>query len=69
MTKSDQVIVYTTDKDYDASFVIRYLSEHGIEAFSLDQKDSSYHFGEIKITVSKNDEKKSRTLIEEYRKK
>jgi hypothetical protein len=46
-----QSCVYTTDKEYLAVIVQAILEENEIPSFVLNQRDSVYQVGEIKIFV------------------
>jgi hypothetical protein len=53
--KADWLKIYTTSELYKAEMVRQILLDHGIEAVIMNQQDSVYRFGEIKVYVSKVD--------------
>jgi len=57
------VLIYETNKGFEAEIVKGMLLEHEIEAFIINKQDSSYHFGSIEMYVSANDVMKAKTLI------
>ena len=63
---SDRVIVYTTNKMYEAEIVRQILGDHGINSFLLNKMDSAYQFGEIEIHVLGEDVMRSKLLIQEF---
>lgn len=48
---SNWVKVYSTNAEYKAEIMKALLEEEGIQAFLINKKDSSYHFGEIELYV------------------
>jgi hypothetical protein len=62
----DRVSVYSTNRLYEAEFIRKVLADHGIQSFLLNQMDSVYNFGSVKILVSRNDVIRSKKLIEDY---
>ncbi len=64
----DKVVVYTTNQQFEAEMIKKYLFDHQITAFILDKMDSAYHFGEIEILVYKDDTIRSKKLIEDFHK-
>jgi uncharacterized protein involved in tolerance to divalent cations len=63
MMPSDWVIIYTTNKDYQAEIIKSLLTDNEIECVSLNKQDSAYLFGEIEIYVSTTDALKAAQLI------
>ena len=55
--------IYSTDQLYQAEFVKRTLQQFGIEAVIMNQKDSSYHFGEITVMVNVSDQDKAIEIL------
>jgi hypothetical protein len=51
MTNTNWVIVYTTDQEYKAAIIQAVLEEGEIPSQLMNQKDTSYQFGEISIYV------------------
>jgi hypothetical protein len=66
--KNSRVLVYTTNKLFEAELMQQYLANQGVIAFVLNKMDSAYHFGEIEILVEPDDVIKSKKLIEEFSK-
>lgn len=64
----DKVVVYTTNQQFEAEMVKKYLFDHQVTAFILNKMDSAYHFGEIEILVYKDDAIRSKKLIEDFHK-
>lgn len=57
--------VYMTGQQHQAEIVLAVLEDHGIEAYLIDKRDSSYLFGDIEIYVRPTDREESRKLITE----
>lgn len=51
MSKGNWVCIYTTEKEYLAAMVQAVLEENEIPVSVMNQKDSSYQFGEIHIYI------------------
>ena len=62
----DKVLVYTTNKTYLAEILTQYLRDNNIAAFTIDKRDSNYHFGDIEFYVDKDDVIKSKVLINKF---
>ncbi|MFM2134810.1 MAG: hypothetical protein RL021_210 [Bacteroidota bacterium] len=60
---SDWEKIYITGQQHQAEIVLAVLEDHGIEAYLIDKRDSSYLFGDIEIYVRPADIEKARTLI------
>ncbi len=63
---SDKVLVFTTNKLYEAEMIRQYLADHEITAFTLNKMDSAYLFGDIEILVARDDVIRSKKLIEDF---
>jgi hypothetical protein len=63
---NDRVLVYTTNKLYEAELIQEYLFNNGIHAFILNKMDSAYLFGDIEILVEKDDVIRSKKLIADF---
>ena len=62
---NDWAIVFTTQDSFNAELIKNMLLSNNIKAIIINQKDSSYNFGEVKVYASKKDEKKAIKLITE----
>lgn len=61
----NQVCIYTTTNEYEASILKDKLALEGIAATVLNKKDSSYKtFGEVELYVNPADEQRARAIIE-----
>jgi hypothetical protein len=63
---NDRVVVYSTNRLFEAEMIKQYLSDNDIQAFILNKMDSAYHFGDIEILVLKDDVIRSKKLIEDF---
>ncbi|WMJ72483.1 DUF2007 domain-containing protein [Cytophagaceae bacterium ABcell3] len=57
--------VYSTDKHHRAELVKDVLADNQIEAVIINKKDSSYHFGEFEIHVTRDNVIKALKIIED----
>jgi hypothetical protein len=64
--EKDWVIVYTTNKTYQAELFRELLSDHGIESFVINKQDSSYKFGSIEVYARRNTVLKAKMLVKEF---
>lgn len=64
--EKDWVIVYTTNKSYQAEIFRNVLSEHEIESFIINKQDSSYKFGSIEVYVKRDHVLKAKMLVKEF---
>jgi hypothetical protein len=60
------VVVYTTNRIYQAELLKQFLFDNGIPAFSIDKRDSNYHFGNIEVYVNRDDVIKAKILIKKF---
>ncbi len=67
MTSNDKkVIVYSTNKLYEAEIVRQILGDNGIDSFMINKMDSAYQFGDIEILVLGENVMRAKLLIKEY---
>jgi len=64
--EKDWVIIYTTNKSYQAEIFRNVLSDHEIESFIINKQDSSYKFGNIEVYVKRNHVLKAKMLVKEF---
>jgi hypothetical protein len=64
--EKDWVIVYTTNKTYQAELFRELLGDHGIESFVINKQDSSYKFGSIEVYVRRDAVLKAKMLVKEF---
>ena len=62
----NKVIIYTSEKAYKIELLKQYLADHGIVSFSINKKDSSYHFGDIELYVDPDDAIRAKRLIDKF---
>lgn len=65
---SDKVLVYTTNKAYEAEMIKQFLFDNAIPAFIINKMDSSYLFGDIELLVERDHVIKAKKLIEDFHK-
>ena len=63
---AERVLVHTTDKLHISEMLLQYLSDNGIVAFTIDKRDSNYHFGDIEFYVVEEDVVKAKHLINKF---
>lgn len=63
---NNKIVVYSTNKLFEAEMIKQYLYDNDIQAFILNKMDSAYLFGDIEILVSKDDVIRSKKLIEDF---
>ena len=61
--KNEWVIVYSTSDIFQAEVIKQMLLSNSIDAISMNQKDSSYHFGSVNIYTKEKDIKKAKEII------
>ncbi len=64
--EKDWVIIYTTNKSYQAEIFRNVLSDHEIESFIINKQDSSYKFGSIEVYVKRDHVLKAKMLVKEF---
>ena len=62
---NEWIIVYSTSDIFKAEVIKQMLLSNNINAISMNQKDSSYHFGTVDIYTKKIDVKKAKKIISE----
>ncbi|MBN1119248.1 MAG: DUF2007 domain-containing protein [Bacteroidales bacterium] len=55
--------VYEAVDEFRAELVKQVLHDNSIAAFILNQQDSSYHFGEVKVCVHQSDVIRAKHII------
>lgn len=63
---NERVLVYTTNKLFQAEMLKQFLSDNDIDAFIINKQDSSYHFGDVEMYVKRDDVIKSKQLIKKF---
>mgnify|MGYP003564489060 CR=1 FL=1 len=58
-----KVLIYSTDKIYQADLLMQVLADNGIKAFSINKKDSDYLFGFIEVYVNHDDAIRAKSLV------
>lgn len=64
--EKDWVIVYTTNKLYQAELFREVLGDHEIGSFVINKMDSSYRFGNIEVYVKIENILKAKMLVKEF---
>lgn len=62
--EKDKVCVYSGNLEHQIELIKQYLADNGIQAFSINKKDSSVLIGDIEIYVAKDEAIKARRLID-----
>ncbi|MBO7542094.1 MAG: DUF2007 domain-containing protein [Bacteroidales bacterium] len=62
----DWITVYTTGSDMEGAFVQGLLQNEGISAVVMDQSDSSYKFGDVKVMVPPENVMEANVIVKEY---
>lgn len=62
----EKVRIYSSDKAYRVEMIKNLLADHGIISFSINKKDSSYHFGEVELYVDPDNVIKAKQLISKF---
>jgi hypothetical protein len=63
---NERVLVYTTNKLFEAEMLRQFLSDNEIDGFIINKQDSSYHFGDIEIYVKQDDVIRTKMLIKKF---
>ncbi len=63
---NNRVIVYSTNKMYEAEIVRQIFGDNNINSFLINKMDSAYQFGDIEIYVLRDDVMRSKLLIQEF---
>ena len=61
--KNEWGIVYSTSDIFQAEVIKQMLLSNSIDAISMNQKDSSYHFGSVNIYTKEKDMRKAKEII------
>lgn len=61
--EGDWIPIYSTDKLYKAELIKQVLADNQIAAFVLNQKDSTYLFGNVEICVRQGDVIRAKHLL------
>jgi hypothetical protein len=64
--ENDCVVVYTTNKQWQAEIFREVLGNHNIESFVINKQDSSLKFGSIEVYVRRNNLLKAKMLVKEF---
>ena len=59
----DFVKIYSHNKIHIIEIFRAFLLDNGVESYVLNQKDSSYLFGDIEVYVKQDDEEKAKELV------
>jgi hypothetical protein len=60
------VVIYSSDKPWQAEIAKQVLADNGIEAVVINKRDSSYTaFGDAEVYVANEDAEKGRILIKD----
>lgn len=60
------VLIYSTDKSWQAEIAKQVLADNGIDAVVVNKKDSSYlTFGDAEVYVSEENSERSKILIKD----
>lgn len=62
----DWVLIFETDKDFEAELIKGMLNEHDIDAFVMKKQDSLYLIGNFELYVMPEDAMRAKTLILNY---
>ena len=62
----DWITVYTTGSDIEGAFVQGLLQNEGIPAVLMNQSDSSYKFGDVKVMVPPENVMEANVIVKEY---
>ena len=64
---NDWIAVFETSQLYQAEMVKDILADNGVEAVVLNQQDSSYKFGDIRVMVREEAKKQAVEIIKSIR--
>ncbi|HNW70709.1 MAG TPA: DUF2007 domain-containing protein [Bacteroidales bacterium] len=62
----DWVLIFETNKDFEAELIKGMLKEHDIEVFVMNKQDSLYLIGNFELYVTRDDVMRAKTLILNY---
>ncbi len=60
------VCIFTTDLVYEAELAKEVLFDHGIQAVTINKKDSNYLFGAIEMYVDRKHVLRAKHLMENF---
>lgn len=64
--EKDWVVIYNTNKLYQAEMLKEILFDNGIEAVILNKKDSAYLIGDAEVYVHQSNEIQSREFVKTF---
>lgn len=64
---NDWVLIYSTNKLYEAEILKEYLADNELEVVVMNKQDSFYLFGDIEVYCSPDDVMKARLLVEKFK--
>ena len=64
--EKDWIVVYTTNKLYQAELFREFLGEHNIGSMIINKQDSSYKFGNIEVYAKRENILKAKMLVKEF---
>ena len=64
--EKDWILLYSTDKMYQAEMIKEILSQHNIESVIINKKDSAYLIGEAEVYVHKDNEATGKDLLNQF---
>jgi len=59
-----KVVIYSTNKEFEATLVQQMLAGNDIASFIMNKMDYAYRFGDIEVLVEADDVMKAKLLIE-----
>lgn len=64
--EKDWVLVFETNKDFEAEMLKGMLEENNISVFVINKKDSAYLFGNIELYVLPENLLEAKTFIKDF---
>lgn len=64
--EKDWVLIFETNKDFEAEMVKGMLEENNISVFVINKKDSAYLFGNIELYVLPDNLVEAKTFIKDF---
>ena len=61
---NDWITIFETSQAVEAEIIRGVLESHGIEAVIMNQQDSSYRFGVIKVMINEDNKEKALEILE-----
>ncbi len=62
----EKVLVYSTNKSYQAGLLKNILNDNDIPSFIIDKQDSAYLFGDVEVYVYADDFLRAKSLTEKF---